>query len=223
MRKSVLSKRRTTMNITGIGGSSTSSILYHIGEHRKALFSDHVAYASRSGALGHVCDVTDPDSLQKLFYREFPRVVILAVGTALQNPTFATFSDWQRQRDDIAARSFGALATMIAAHQAETVRQFIVLGGRETFEDPNLGAYAASNGATWGLIQHANRHTHYDAWYVDMPFVIDSANAETLRAAGLHTGAEIANAIRISDVVRTADEILSGQHLPGRIILGNTF
>jgi|SRR3989344_1863895 len=202
-----------------IGASSQASIAFRIGEHWKEA-GHQVAYASRSGALEYACDVTDPNAVQRLFDQERPEVVVLAVGIALQKSRIDSFDDWQPQCDDIAARSIGTLATMIAAQRTPSVTHLIALGGRATFEDPNLGAYAASNGALWGLVQHANTHARFDAWDVDMPFVIGSANAESLRAAGLHTGSEIAKAIRVDDVVRTMDEILAGSHPPGRIVLG---
>ena len=207
------------MNILGIGASSTTSIAYHVGEHRKTL-GDHIAYASCSGPLGYACDVTDPATLLAVFEKERPEVVILAVGIALQHSSIDSFDDWERQRDDIMARSLGTHAVMIAAEMTESVTHVIALGGRESFEDPALGAYATSNGALWGRVQHANKHARYDSWDVSMPLVIGSANGESLRAAGLHTGPEIAKAIYVAEVVRAVDEILAGGHPPGRITLG---
>ncbi len=204
-----------------IGASSEKSIGYHIGEHWKR-HGHRVAYMSRSGALGYACDVSVVNKLERIFKRVRPQIIVLAVGIALQRSAIDSFDDWQAQRQDIWARGVGSLATMIATQRRQSATHLIALGGRERFDDPKLGAYAVSNGALWGMVQHANAHARFDAWYVDMPFVIGSANAETLRAAGLHTGPEIAKAIHVEDVVHTVDEILAGQHKPGRIILGNS-
>ena len=201
-----------------IGASSDRSIGYHIGEHRKSL-GDDVAYASRSGALGYKCDVTDIGALQRLFERERPQVVVLAVGTALQNPSINSFDDWQRQCDDIMARSIGAHATLIAAWIIGTVTHFVALGGRAKFDDPNLETYTISNGALWGAVQHANAHGQVKTVYVDMPFVRGSANAETLARAGLHTGPELAHAIPVEKVVRAVDDIFADRIKPGRVML----
>lgn len=196
------------------------SIGHRVGEHLKKQ-GHHVAYASRSGALGgYACDVTDIEKLQYVFNQERPQVVVLGIGIALRNPSFNSFGNWKDQWADMEARGPGNLATMIAAQMIGTVTHFIALGGRESFEDPALGAYATSNGALWGAVQHANRHARYDAWYADMPLVIGSANGERLRAVGLHTGPELAKAIYVDEVVQTIDEILAGGHRPGRITLG---
>ena len=206
------------MEILGIGTSSHQSIVYHIGEHRRVL-GDDVVYASRSCPFGYKLDVTDIATLQQLFDTERPEVVILAVGSALKSPSFNSFDDWQRQCDDIAARTQGTLATMIAANIVGSVNHFIVLGGREAFEDRSLGAYGVSNGGAWGAVQHAMRHASYKSNYVSMPFVTGSANAETLARAGLHTVTERANAISVPKVIQTVDDIIADRIEPGRVML----
>ena len=201
-----------------VGASSQQSIGYHIGEHRKNL-GDHVAYASRSCPFGYKLNVADTGALQRLFETERPKVVILAVGIALLSPSFDSFDDWQRQCDDMKARTEGMLATMIAANIVGSVTHFIVLGGRERFEDPNLGAYGVSNGGAWGAVQHAMQHASYKTNYVNMPYVKGSANAETLARAGLHTGTERANAISVPKVIQTVDQIMADRVEPGMVML----
>ena len=95
-----------------------------------------------------------------------------------------------------------------------------MLGGRATFGDEKMAAYAAGNGALWSLTQFANQHVagtkHY---YLDLPIVIGTKNAEGLIAAGAHTSDEHAQAIPVGKVIRTVDDIISDRIEPGRVMI----
>lgn len=208
------------MNSLIIGASSERSIGYHIGEHLRTR-GNHVAYASRSGTLGHVCDVTDPRAVQSLFAEEKPELVIHAAGGAfLDTRPLGECTDWKDMADHVAAKSFGAIVLLDAAVRTGTVKHFVMLGGRATFGDEKMAAYAAGNGALWSLTQFANRHvTTFRTFYLDMPIVVGTKNAEGLIAAGAHTPEEHAQAIHVAKVIQTFDEIIADRIEPGRVML----
>ncbi len=203
-----------------IGASSEKSIGYHIGERMRRR-NHHVAYASRSGSLGFQCDITDPVAVQNLVDREQPNVFVHAAGLALRtSPEDTSEVNWADVVDHLAAKSVGPLTMLEAARRVASVTHFVSLGGREMFEDPRLGAYAVANGALWAATQFISLHMKaWKAYYIDMPLVLGTGHAEDLVQAGLHTGAERAMGIPISDVVEAFDRILEGSITPGRVML----
>src|SRR4051812_46883534 len=122
------------MKILILGASTKSSIGYQVGE-RLRVGGHTPVYASRSGALGHVCDLTDPEAVKKLFITERPDAVIYAAGIFVQPAELGKIKDGERVREHLAAKSLGAVIALGAAVMA-SAKLFIVVGGRELSAEP---------------------------------------------------------------------------------------
>ncbi|HEY4517024.1 MAG TPA: NAD-dependent epimerase/dehydratase family protein [Candidatus Paceibacterota bacterium] len=208
------------MNVLILGASTEKSIGYHIGAHLGRQ-GNTVVYASRSGALGYTCDVTDVAAVTKLFENERPDLVIHAAGGAFLNTApLGACVDWSDMAQHIASKSFGTIVLLDAAVRIGTVKNFVMLGGRAAFGDEKMAAYVAGNGALWSLTQFANQHiASINSFYFDMPIVIGTTNAEGLIAAGAHTASEHAQAIYVERVVEAVDNIIIGKTPQGRVVL----
>lgn len=203
-----------------IGASSRKSIGYHIGEDLRRQGTT-VVYASRSGSLGYKCDVTDFAAVTNLFEKERPDVVIHAAGGAFLNPVaLGACVDWSAMAEHIAAKSFGTIVLLDAAKRTGSVKYFVALGGRPKFGDEKMAAYATGNGALWSAIEFANEYVpEFNSFYVDMPIVIGTKNADGLIAAGAHTQSEHAQAIPVERVIEAVNDIIKGKKVPGRVPL----
>ena len=207
-----------------IGASSNKSIGYHIGEHLRRK-GDHIAYVSRSGSLGYRCNATLVHRIHEIIQEERPTLLIHAAGGKLLQPVALGSRaydewDWWNLGEHVIAKSMGSIVLLDAAVRAGSVKQFVALGGRTTFGDAKMAAYAVGNGALWSAIEFANQHVRQiKTYYLDLPIVIGTKNAEGLIAAGAHTADEHEQAIPVEKVLRTFDDIIADRIEPGRVML----
>src|SRR5262245_39741520 len=112
------------MKILIVGATSKESVGYNAGEALRE-HGHTPAYASRSGKLGIVCDIGNPNQIRRLLVREKPDVIIHAAGVFSSPRALGRIDEWKKVRAHLDAKSFGALALADAAVASRKGKIFI--------------------------------------------------------------------------------------------------
>jgi NAD(P)-dependent dehydrogenase (short-subunit alcohol dehydrogenase family) len=204
------------MNILILGASSKTSIGFTTGEVLR-LHGHSVVYGSRSGKLGTRCDVTKPKEVRRLMAKTRPDVVILAAGVFGAPKKIGTLSDWKRTDDHVHAKSFGALVVANEFARVRKIGTLVVLGGREISSHPGFAHFTIGNGALWSLVRFLNTNTAIAAYYLDLPFVTDSAMHRHYIRVTRH---QVAGEITESTIANVITHIIEKRPKKKRIVLG---
>lgn len=204
------------MNILIIGASTKTSIGYGVGEILRK-HGHTITYASRRGALGERCDISNPKAVRSLIVRRGPDVVVVAAGVFSSPRRIGNKQSWKRIGSHICAKSLGALVVANELAREKKEVQFIALGGREISSHPGFVQFTVGNGALWSLVRFLNTHTRIPAYYVDLPFVTSSTmHQEYIRATHTHVSGEV-TPIEIAETIK---HIIALRPKRRRIVLG---
>jgi len=212
------------MNILVIGASTRRSVGYLVGEYLRSR-GHTVTYASRSGRMGVVCDVTNPLDVKKLISRHKPNVLIIGASSFVPTVRTGAIRDWASVQDFIMAKCFGPIvaANAFVKSRAKGPKFFIALGGREISASDEMMTYTVGNGGLWSAVRFLARYSPIRAYYVDMPPITGSAMFDIyLREKSLTRNSPYRKKERsFIDVARAVDRIIDGRMHKRRMILGS--
>lgn len=210
------------MKIVIFGASDKSSIGAYVGAKLEQA-GQTVIYASRSGALGVACDITNARSVTRLLTRTKPNCIIHAAGVFMNMERLGHLRDWSRLDANILAKSVGTLTLLNWANRHLPHPIVIMLGGPEVSGESRFAGFTVGNGALWAATQFAASHTNVPVYYIEMPTVWPSTMLEAyLRPLTTKQSVKVKAASASPHAIfETIKKILKGEYRNGsRIIIG---
>ncbi len=134
-------------NILIIGASKEKSIGSQWG-HLLAKEGHQVTLASRTGSLGHSCDISDGTQVENLVKKIRPSVLIHAAGTLLIPTKNLTT---ERAEAHFKAKVMGAYNCFRALENYDPM-PLILVGGETRSNDPKMDFYCTINRLVLGMV-----------------------------------------------------------------------
>lgn len=204
------------------GASSEQSIGLLVGR-RLEQNGHRVVYTSRSGRSGRACDILNATSVAKLLRKEKPDCIIHAAGVWMRMEKLGKITDWENIQRNILAKSLGALTVLDCVLKSSPAPMVIVLGGPAVSGEARFAGFTVGNGALWGAVQFAAKHTPLQVFYVEMPTIWPSAMMMSYSKTVSSATAQSVQAASASPlaVYKTINKILQGKYQSGaRVLLG---